>query len=172
MKLYTEIEIDFEMVIIHDNANCLLMHVNCIIIKTCIDKKSIYRPQVYYKSRRPNQTIRTRSWVNFKKTQFEMEFLRIQRLCLNGIGYSFKHNESRGRQIFALLSWVSILIVIIPEWHFVIENISDIPLATDALCPLLTSILTISKVMTFYFRKGKFYDIIEQLDNMWLKSKI
>lgn len=100
-----------------------------------------------------------------------MEFLRIQRLCLNSIGYSFKMNESRLRKLYSLLSWVSLLIIVIPELHFVIENITDIPLATDALCTLLTSILSLSKVITMYFNKEKFYHIIQQLDKMWIKSK-
>lgn len=66
---------------------------------------------------------------------------------------------------------MSILIITIPEILFVVENISDIPLATDAMCTILTCILSLSKVMTMYFKKDKFYHVIEQLDDMWLTSK-
>lgn len=121
-------------------------------------------------------TIYTTSNNKFHKeyniANLKMKFLRIQRLCLKSIGYSFRKNESRTRRIFALWIWMGLLVIAIPEWHFVIENIADIPLATDALCPLLTTILSLSKVMTLYFKKDKFYNVIEQLDDMWQKSKL
>lgn len=101
-----------------------------------------------------------------------MDFLRIQRLCLNTIGYSFRKNESQFRRIFALLSCMSLTLIIIPEFHFVIANISDIRVATDALCTFLTSILSLSKILTMYFKRDKFYHIIEELDDMWLKRKL
>lgn len=100
-----------------------------------------------------------------------MTFLTIQKCCLNSIGYSFEMNESRSRRIYSLLIWISLFIIVMPEMHFVIENISDIPLATDALCTLLTSILSLSKVITLYFKKQNFYHIIKELNEMWRKSK-
>ncbi|KAJ6637500.1 Odorant receptor 47a, partial [Pseudolycoriella hygida] len=94
----------------------------------------------------------------------------LLRLCLSSIGYSFENNESRLRQVYSLLMWMLLFVLVFPEIHFVVENISNIPLATDALCPLLTSILSLSKVMTLYFKKNGFYRIIKQLDDMWMKS--
>ncbi|KAG4068760.1 hypothetical protein HA402_002451 [Bradysia odoriphaga] len=99
-----------------------------------------------------------------------MGFLRTQRLCLYLIGFSFKKDESRVIQLYSLLSWISILIIIIPETHFVIENLTDIPLATDALCTQFTSMLSLMKIATLYFKKDTFYRIIDQLDDMWRKS--
>lgn len=100
-----------------------------------------------------------------------MKFLRIQRLCLKSIGYSFKQNENLLHRLYSLLSLISVLAIVIPELHFVIENISDIPLATDALCTLLTTFLSFLKILTMYSKKDIFYNVINQLDDMWLKSK-
>lgn len=99
-----------------------------------------------------------------------MKFLRIQKLCFNSFGFSFNPNESILIRFFALLNWALLLGISIPEAHFAVENSSSVELVTDTLATLLTCILTLTKVMRMFFNSSKLYEIVLELEVMWLKG--
>lgn len=85
-------------------------------------------------------------------------------------GYSFKPNEPTILRFYAFLSWALLLGVAIPEAHFAVENNANIELVTDTLATLLTCILTLTKAMRMFFKRTKLYEIVLELDDMWLKG--
>lgn len=99
-----------------------------------------------------------------------MHFLQIQIKMLSFIGYSLNKNEKYYWLVYACVNWILLAIICLPELHFVINNASNIQLATDALCTLLTSILSLSKLITLQMKRTSFYNLIFKLNELWSKG--
>lgn len=100
-----------------------------------------------------------------------MEFLRLQKFGLRLVGFNQNRQEHKGWTIFGFVSLLLLFGITIPESCFVIANISDIKLATDALCPLLIGFSTFPKLVTFRLNRLKFYQLISDLEEMWKNGK-
>lgn len=96
-----------------------------------------------------------------------MKFLEVQKLLLTLCGFNIRKKENWARILNAALHILFLALISVAEFQFVIENIVDIPLVTDALCPLLTSILSTAKLLTVLVTRKKFYKMIWTLENMW-----
>lgn len=99
-----------------------------------------------------------------------MQFLHIQTNMLKLIGYNNDSRSSVPWNAYANVCWLLLAIITIPEMHFFAQNISDIPLATDALCTLLTCFLSLSKLLTMQFKRTQFYQMIDVLHMLWKNS--
>lgn len=99
-----------------------------------------------------------------------MKFLHIQTNMLRLIGYRIDSRSSVAWNAYANVCWILLAIITIPEIHFVAENLSDIPMATDALCTLLTCFLSLSKLLTMQFKRAQFYQMIDVLQSLWKNS--
>lgn len=99
-----------------------------------------------------------------------MDFLRLQKFVLYLVGYNQNRNEHIGWMIFGYVNLLLLFCIIIPESCFVFANLSDIKLATDALCPLLIGFSTFPKLVTFRLNRLKFYKLIRDLEEMWTEG--
>lgn len=99
-----------------------------------------------------------------------MDFLRLQKIVLYLVGFNQNRSEHIGWKIYGFLNLLLLFCIIIAESSFVIANLSDITLATDALCPLLIGYSTFPKLVTFRLRRLKFYKLISNLEEMWMKG--
>lgn len=100
-----------------------------------------------------------------------MIFLQLQTFLLLIIGLSTKKSENFMWKLFAFINSLLLTIIILPEIHFVIENIDDIQLATDALCTILSCITSLVKVITIQINRKRFYKLIWELKEMWFNGK-
>lgn len=99
-----------------------------------------------------------------------MAFLKLQTLMLRLLCWSTQPNENIAWKIVSWLHWALLATISCTELHFVIVNMANIPLATDALCTLLTCVLSLSKMFTMNVNRNKHYKMIWTLREMWSKS--
>lgn len=97
----------------------------------------------------------------------KMKFLRLQCLILRLMGFTGNENENFAWITLAWFHSIALALITLPEIHFIIANVVDIPLATDALCPYLTCLLSLSKLFTMNMNKAKFYRMMSTLQQMW-----
>lgn len=98
-----------------------------------------------------------------------MTFLKIQNFMLLLVGYNLKRVEHIGWKIFTIINLVLLTAIVFPELKFVTDNISNVKKATDGLCPLLFGVSSLAKLLTFRFRRERFYKFIWKLQDMWNK---
>lgn len=104
-----------------------------------------------------------------------MEFLSISRKMLCTIGYpnEFRQHDHRPSwywKAYANSCWLLLAFVSIPEFHFFIVNLSNIQMATEALCTLLTCFLSLSKLLTIHMGKKQIFRLTFNLKSMWNAS--
>ena len=99
-----------------------------------------------------------------------MKFQQLQRNLLTQMGFSLNKNESFIWIIYAYSNWLALAVIIMPEVNFVIANIADIQLATEALCPMLTCLTSLAKLVSIQMNKLLVYKMVADLKEMWNKG--
>lgn len=99
-----------------------------------------------------------------------MTFLKAQMLLFHLMGYDLRVVESTRLKIYTLVNLFFLTAILFPESKFVTDNISDIELASDGLCTLLTGVLCVTKLITIRLKKKYFYQLIWSLQDKWSKG--
>lgn len=93
----------------------------------------------------------------------DFKFLEFQKACFKLCGYSFMADESIFLRIVAVAHYVLLIIISVPEMLFVLVNTSNLALATDSLCPVLSTYIMITKMCTIAASKDKFYKFVDKI---------
>lgn len=96
----------------------------------------------------------------------------MQNFMLLLVGYNLKKVEHIGWKIFTIINLILLITIVFPELKFVTDNISNVKMATDGLCPLLFGVSSLAKLLTFRLSKGTFYKLIWNLQAMWNECKL
>lgn len=89
---------------------------------------------------------------------------------LSLVGYDLKKTESTRLKMFTIVNLIFLTAIIFPETKYVTDNISDVQLASDGLCPLLCGASCLAKLITIRFNKKYFYKLIWSLQYKWNKG--
>lgn len=101
-----------------------------------------------------------------------MTFLSIQSRILSLIGYDLLDAKpSNVRRLLTMLNLVLLLVILWPEWCFVRANSGDVRLMADSLAPLVTSLISVAKLITFGRRRAEFVALSYRLRCMWHESE-
>lgn len=95
------------------------------------------------------------------------DFLQIQKFVfkLQGIDLSQNFN-SRWNNCLMTINFLIPIIGMIGLWSCLIENLDKVEIITESLAPILVGILTSVKLLTFWSQKGKFIEILKNLENI------
>lgn len=99
-----------------------------------------------------------------------MTFLYYQHFMLRLIGYTFQDRESLLRRCFAIGTIGNIALVMVPQLQFIVANIADVPLATNALCSVFTFAQTVQRFIQINCRLKHFYSLWNRIILIWNKG--
>lgn len=143
------------------------IHPLCLFIINLPHSNRKYRPRSYKMSNRQH------SFVSHHHNHSDvMTFLSIQKCILSLIGYDLRTAEpSNIRRIFTMLNLVLLVLILWPEWCAVRANSGDVRLLADSLAPLVTSLISVAKLITFSRRRAEFVALAGRLRCMWHESE-
>lgn len=89
----------------------------------------------------------------------------IQVKCFHVIGF-YRKDRIRHQRLFhaiQILSLFCIAFCLLSEIYFVVENFQDVIASAESFGTLSTEVITLTKLITFYFWKEKFYQLMDQI---------
>lgn len=89
----------------------------------------------------------------------------IQVKCFHLIGF-YRNDLIRHQRLFhaiQILSVICIAFCLLSEIYFVVENFQDVIASAESFGTLSTEVITLTKLITFYFCKEKFYQLMDQI---------
>lgn len=97
--------------------------------------------------------------------------LLAQKQIFRVLGFRFTSADSIWWKLFAWFYPISLFIIVVPEINFVVANISDVSLATSALCTILYCYCSLPKMITMMKRRNRFYGFWGNLNELWDNGK-
>lgn len=101
-----------------------------------------------------------------------MEFIHYQTRMLTAIGYTFRARESLPRRLYALTAYVCMALVMVPQMHFVLAHADNLPMATNALCPVFTFVQTVLRFTQINYRLTHFYGLWNRVILMYRMGRL
>lgn len=92
----------------------------------------------------------------------------IQVKCFHIIGF-YRAKSTKREKLFRALQVsgiVCIALCLASEIYFLVENFTDVMASAEAFGTLSTEIITLSKIITFYFWKEKFYQLMDEIKTL------
>lgn len=99
-----------------------------------------------------------------------MSFLRIPSRILRLIGYNFAVTERS--PLVAVIVWLNLILLVVilwSEWCYVRANMHDVRHVTAGLAPLLCSLTSVAKLVTFELKRHEYNALVAELQRLWHK---
>lgn len=101
----------------------------------------------------------------------ELEFLKLQKMLLKGIGLSFDKDKPFFKNILKFcIGFISMFAIIIAISAYIFENFKDLEKLTDALTLLLQGATSALKAVTFLWYRKRFQNMYYSLDDLNKKA--
>lgn len=98
------------------------------------------------------------------------KLLQNQRRIFRWASFNFEGSEGIATRLFFWISTILLIASLEPEVYFIYKHLANIPLATQALCTVISCFVAIAKIILVRWYRLTIYDLFRELQHLGRQS--